>query len=316
MPNIVKLNSDNNKVAPLATIEGCRYRQRYVSEHFQTKYHKACKMAINVPAVTKGSIEFHFSKADEKIASHLTKLLFEIYVDAKKLTSSAHSWPARFVGAEAGRSFDWNDAEASTVSSALNLQYVNQPSHLNLLTTIVQSDKQHFHEKITNSIACSIRIDGSVDRFQIDKIYIMLVIITANGEKELTFLGIGEQTNRGAAGLFEAVKKGMIENLGDEMYAAVMKNISSICTDGTNTNTGEKQSLWSHFEDEIRRINSVLPLTKVWCSSHRMELVWKDACRAHSIIEKTLNELSSISSYFHQSGLRTNALKKIANEHE
>lgn len=48
MPNIVKLNSENVRMAPLATNEGCRYRQRYVSEHFQKKYHKACKMALDV----------------------------------------------------------------------------------------------------------------------------------------------------------------------------------------------------------------------------------------------------------------------------
>lgn len=86
LPNIVKINSDNNKIAPLTTIDGCRYRQRYVSEHFQTKYHKACKMTINVPSNTKASIDFHIDKSDEKLASHVTKLLFEIYVDAKKLT--------------------------------------------------------------------------------------------------------------------------------------------------------------------------------------------------------------------------------------
>lgn len=217
MPNIVKLNSDNNKMAPLTTKAGCRFRRTYLVEHFQSKYHKACKTAINVPSNAKGSIGFHISKADEKLVSHVTKLLFDVYVDAKKLTISAFSWPARFVGAEAGRTFDCKDNEAPTVSPSLNLQYVNQPSHLSLLTTIVQSHKNDFYDKITNSIACSIRMDGSVDRTQIDKIYIMLVIITANGEKELTFLGIAEQTERKAVGLFEAVKKGMIENLGDEL---------------------------------------------------------------------------------------------------
>lgn len=59
LPNIVKLNSDNNEMTPLTLSAGCRYRQSYVSTHSQTKYHKVCKMAINVTSDTNGLIEFH-----------------------------------------------------------------------------------------------------------------------------------------------------------------------------------------------------------------------------------------------------------------
>lgn len=106
LPNIVKLHSDNNKVAPIATTEGIRYRYRYVSEHFHSKYHNACKMSLNVPSNTIASIDFHVSKKNAEMVSHVLKILFQLYVDAKKLTCSAHSWPARFVGAEAGQLFD------------------------------------------------------------------------------------------------------------------------------------------------------------------------------------------------------------------
>lgn len=196
LPNIVKINSDNRKVAPISTEDGVRYRHRYVADHFQTKYHQACKRSINIPSNAKGSIEMHISKADEKLVSHVTKLLFAIYVDAKKLTSSAYSWPARFVGAEAGRSFDYRDVNAPTINPAMNLQYVNRMSHAELLSVIVESDKPKLLTKLQKSIAASIRTDGSVDRTQIDKIYIMLKIITAEGEKELIFIGISEQNTR------------------------------------------------------------------------------------------------------------------------
>lgn len=269
MPNIVKLNSDNHKMAPMTTSEGCRYRKRYVSEHFQSKYHKVCRMTVNIPIDTnaKNTIDFHVKKVDEKMFSHVSKILFEIYVDSKKLTSSAHSWPARFVGSEAGRSFNYNDINAPTVDPSLNLQYINKVSHLDFLSMIVESDKSTFQTKLEKSIAASIRVDGSVDRSQIDKIYIMLKIIAADGAKELLFLGISEQTARGAKGLFEAVKQGMIDNIGEEMYVVVMKKISSICTDGTNVNSGEKGGLWAFFEKEIRRVGSTLPLMKIWCSA-------------------------------------------------
>lgn len=315
-PNVVKLNCDNRRPPPMTTMAGSRNRQKYVSDHFQFKYHQACKAAKKASNETvQNPFKLYVDKADEQMISHVTQLLFEVYVDAKKLTSSVYSWPSRFVASESGRSFKYSDEKAPTIDPMLNLQYVNRMSHMELLTNIVNSDKSNFKEKIEKSIALSIRIDGSVDRMQIDKIYIMLKLLTANGQFILIFLGIGEQTTRGASGLFDAVKKALIENLGEELYAVLMVNISSICTDGTNMNIGERRGLWKLFEDEIRRLGSVLPFIKIWCSAHRMELAWGDVCKSHVIIENTLKSVSSISSHFHKSGLRTSALKTVAKEH-
>lgn len=147
-------------------------------------------MDIQTKKAGKGSIDIHVDKWNEKIISHVTKLLFTIYVDAKKLTSSAHSWPARFVAAEAGNLFDCKDVNAPAIDPMMNLQYVNQTSHASLLNAIVESDKPNFRTKLQTSIAASIRVDGSVDRTQIDKIYIMLKFITAEGEMESNFIGI------------------------------------------------------------------------------------------------------------------------------
>lgn len=212
LPNIVKLNSSNRKVAPITTSAGTRNRRDCIEDHFLSRFHKACKMAINVPtnAPTPSSIDIHINKANSKMISHVSKLMFDIYVDAKKLTNSAYSWKSRYVAAEAGRLFQYENPRATTIPPDLNLQYVNPPTHAQLLSTIVNSDKEHFKDKLKTAVASSIRIDGSVDRVQIDKIYIMLKILKADCESELLLLGIGEQTERGSNGLFEAVKSGVI----------------------------------------------------------------------------------------------------------
>lgn len=93
-----------------------------------------------------------------------------------------------------------------------------------------------------------------------------------------------------------------------------MARVSSICTDGTNVNTGEKRSLWKFFEEECSKYRFDLPLNKFWCSAHRMELVWGDLTNKVKEVRKTVEVLSSISSYFHESGLRTDELKQIAHE--
>lgn len=316
LPNIVKLHNDNRKLPPMTTEAGTRSRRTYIEEHFLSKYHKECKMAIQIPtnAPTRSSIDIHINKANSKMISHVSKLMFDVYVDAKKLTNSAYSWPSRYVAAEAGRSFQYENPSAATIPSTLNLQYVNPPTHAQLLSTIVNSDKDRFKEILKTAIACSIRIDGSVDRVQIDKIYIMLKILKLNGVAELLLLGVGEQTERGSKGLFEAVKSGIISNIGEEMYKSVMLHISSICTDGTNGNKGDKRSLWVYFEEEKKKIGSEMPLVKIWYSAHRLELVWGDVCKAHAVINKTLSEVSSMSSHFRLSALRTSALKKVATE--
>lgn len=134
-------------------------------------------------------------------------------------------------------------------------------SHLDLLSTIVKSDDQ-LEEKFNPAIAFSIRIDGSIDRTQIDKMYSMLKIVTQTGEIELYFFGIGHQTGRGAIGLFRASKNGIIDNIGEDMYKNIIRKLSSICTDGTNVNSGEKR-LWKLCEDELREEGSTIPLLKI-----------------------------------------------------
>lgn len=316
-PSIVKINLGKNRIPVIATKEGTRNRRNIVEEHFQSIYHQECKkaklMQINVPSNNANMIESFISKANTQLKSHMSKLFCQVFVDAKRLTISAYSWPARYVAFEAGNSLDFENPNSPTIPSAINLQYVSPASHLDILSTIVKSNTT-FHDKIKNAIACSIRMDGSVDRTQIDKIYIMLKIINANGMMELLFLGIGQQKKRRVAGMMEAVTEGILENMSMDLYTVLMRKISSICTDGTNLNLGEKGGLWKYFEDEQMKLGSVVPLTKIWCSAHRMQLVWGDVSNSNRIINKALSELSSISSYFHESAMRTESLKAIAEE--
>lgn len=147
---------------------------------------------------------------------------------------------------------------------------IRQPKHaFGIVEQYWRSDKENLERKLKTALASSLWVDGSVDRVQIDKIYVLLKIINADGEPELIFLGIGEQITSGASGLFDAVKKGIIDNIGESLYETVMLSISSICTDGTNVNSGERGGLWKFIEDEVRRIKSVIPVTKVWCNAHQ-----------------------------------------------
>lgn len=194
------------------------------------------------------------------------------------------------------------------------MHYVTPTSHIELLSHIVASNKSEFTEQIKDSIALSIRVDGSVDRNQIDKIYVLLKIISEGGETFLKFVGEAKQTIPGAKGLLEAVKDAIMQNTSEETYLNIMKKVSSICTDGCAMNTGEKNGLWTLFEKEIRNNQSDVNLIKLWCSAHRMELVFGDLTDSFDQIKKILSVLSSIASYFRYSGIRSSTLKNISEE--
>lgn len=137
-------------------------------------------------------------------------------------------------------------------------------------------------------------------------------LINRNGQSELIFIGISEQKERYAKGLMLAVTEALAAAVIDPKL--ILKKVSSICTDGTNVNTGETNSLWTLIDKEIQSAGSTIPLLKIWCAAHRAELAWKSTARTVPEIYSTLSILSSVSTYFHYSALRSTELKKIASE--
>lgn len=168
-PDIVRLYCDNSRMPPIAEKGGIRFKKQYVMLHFESEYHKKCKEAEQLAekniqdSQVVGQMDKHISEANKERANYVGKLLLQVYTDAKKLTLSAYSWPSRFVASEAGQNFDFNSFQAGTIPKNLNVQYVNPAGHLDFLTVIVKSDSD-LEKKIETTLACSLHIDGSVDR--------------------------------------------------------------------------------------------------------------------------------------------------------
>lgn len=159
--------------------------------------------------------------------------------------------------------------------------------------------------------AVSLRIDGSVDATQTDKIYVMAKVITLAGAPKLCFIGVGEQKERGALGLKNTVMDVIQSNTG-EAPRRFLEKTSSLCTDGTNVNSGERKGLWTLLDKEMSSLGLRKFFLKLWCAAHRAELVLKNAGQGMNEICMLLSVLSSIASYFNQSGLRTSDLREIA----
>lgn len=286
-----------------------------IDDHINSAYHKECIKANRIAELKDNmdaQMNVAISKANKRMIDYVGKLMIQIFVDAKRLSSSAFNWPSRFIAGEASCAYDSQSQAKSVISKNLSLQYVNPPGHLELMTTIIKSHRHGFVKKVNECVALSLRIDGSVDLTQLDKIYVMGKLINLNGSSELVFLGIGQQTQRQANGLMLAVIEALKVFFDDPR--PIFQKISSVCTDGANVNKGDKNSLWVLLEKEQKATRSKIPLIKIWCAAHRSELAWKNTADQIGEIGKVLSTLSSIASYFHTSAIRIIELKNVAKD--
>jgi hypothetical protein len=334
-PDVVKIHSKKVQVPPIAKPGGTRYRTEVVESHCRQPYHAKCLKAFRLSTLSKVEISTSsamgklVSKANEKLANKIGGLLINAYGDAKKLTLSAYSYPARVVVSKIATSFEFNsssvcgDSSESTHSTGYSdLQYLTPSAHKEFLECIVESDRDRLARKLTTDVmALSIRCDGSVDRTRIDKIYVMAKVVTQSGCQEQYFLGASEPRIRGAKGVLGAVEDACIKTVGKPTANHIFRNASSIVTDGASVNTGEKEGFWTLFEakrneseDNLNQdiSNSSIPLLKIWCGVHRSNLAWKSARTSVVEVEHTFQTLVGLSTFFHSSGLRSRELKDVA----
>lgn len=272
----------NQKIPKIATTIGTGYRADVIENHLLSDYHMACVNVERISVLKKPDkmltpMDVQMSNANLKQTNYIGKLMIQIYNDAKTLTLAAWNWPARFVASESSNVFQYNQLDESVIPKNMSLQYINPNKHLDLMKCIVNADRSSLKSKIVDCLALSLRIDGSVDRSQMDKIYVLGKLITKTGDTELVFLGMDEQEERGAKGLFQISLIAMSKMLSKEfVYDHILPKVSSICTDGVITNRGERGGLWFHLENEIAKTNSKIPLIKIWCVAHRANLTFGD----------------------------------------
>lgn len=173
-PHIVKQHIQKKPPA-IGTEKGTRYYGKILLEHLGTAYHKECAKAYRISTIEEtpsAPMDVAISKATKDQIDRIGKLMIPIYMDGKLLNVSARSWPSRYIASEVSNIYNTQN-QSGIVPENINLQYVNPPGHLNLMTAIVQSHRGELLQKIDKCIALSLRIDGSVDFTHVDKIYVL-----------------------------------------------------------------------------------------------------------------------------------------------
>lgn len=177
-PETVKLHVYNKKIPAIATENGTLYRSDVLEKHISTDYHAACERvemikSLNSTNENLGPMDVSIRKSVASQANHVGKIMIQVFADAKIMTTAAYNWPVRYVANEASNAFEFNDLGRNTIPQNIPLNYVNPKQHLNMLKHIVEADRENIKTLIEECLAISLRVDGSIDRSQKDKIYVM-----------------------------------------------------------------------------------------------------------------------------------------------
>lgn len=201
----VHMYAISRKNAQITKEEGTGNRTDVLEAHLITPYHIAC-MERHTQELAHGAnigtdidddhvlFEKQLTASNSEKADKISRYMMAIYTDAKLLSPSAYSWPARIFSNEYSRNYSIiNPQENQEAMHKINLQYMSPAANSDFLKCIVEVDRNVVAQKLESCLAVSLRVDGSIDRTNIDKIYVLAQTINAAGDKEMLFLGIGEQ---------------------------------------------------------------------------------------------------------------------------
>lgn len=185
--------SYRGKLPGICTEGGIVFRALVFSDHAQSQLHKEAVKAYHVQKLStvdrslKTDMGLHVSKVNETQANRIDGLMIEIYNNAKRGSISAWSWPSTHIAHLMASEFKMIASAAEFVPLDSELKYATPMQHSDLMSYIVKSDLPRLKEKILNSLALSISVDGSVDRFQEDNKHVKCKIVTAYSNEEDIF---------------------------------------------------------------------------------------------------------------------------------
>ena len=194
---------------------------------------------------------------------------------------------------------------------SLDLQYINPSCHRELLQIIVDTHRKTLANTIKESLHLLYTVMALLTGHRL--------IINKDAHEQRLFVGTKEFEETGAAGCLNTLKDSCTETEAG-MDFSILQEVSSIVTDGTNMNSEERGGLWALIkklrQQQVSEKVSLVPLIKIWCAVRHSNLARKSVTDIMTTeLKVVIEELKSISTYFHTSGARTRERKENADEH-
>ena len=138
---------------------------------------------------------------------------------------------------------------------------------MNRATFVMLTEKEKLKDILQNSLAVSLRFDGSVDRNQIDNEHVLAKTVNQKGEENLYFLGFEEPDQRGAEGALKAIQNAVEKSVE---WDSLFPNISSLASDLTNLNSGSRSGIWARLQSDASALGKwkrCTPVQNLVCSA-------------------------------------------------
>lgn len=112
-----------------------KFRENIVNDRFNSVPHNECYKSYTQFLITPvESLQKHL----RDYANHIGKSMIHLYGSAKKLSISAHTFPARVVMGSAAEKFNFNNFNSKCGESKYNLQYITPTSYREILEITVE----------------------------------------------------------------------------------------------------------------------------------------------------------------------------------
>ena len=134
-----------------------------------------------------------------------------------------------------------------------------------MLSCIVLSGKKSLQKKFLEALAISPRCDESVSRTQLDKIYLMVKLVSPTGVAENVFLGAAEPQTNGTKGLHDTiltacartVRLGSDDDLSMQEAKKLFCRASLLVTDGHELIFDSEMTFGRYWKRTVKILNSM-----------------------------------------------------------
>jgi hypothetical protein len=310
--DIARIHYGNSRLPAICTNDGAVFRQTLVKEHECSKWHIACMIRARQEKVSALAAETQLEKTfrfiNSELAMKMSRVMLQVYNDAKRGTLSAWSYPSRYVASLIGERLQLSEPHSNFTPSNTDLQYISPGTHRDLLLTIADVDRKKNSVVPDDILALSLRIDGAVDKQRLDNKHVMAKYIAINGDEKTVYLGFCESHEVGSLGLWHAAQEAA-EKSG-KSWAGIFGKSTSIVTDGEASNTGTHHSLWTFLSEE-RKMGPEpnLPLLKIWCAVHRTQLAYKDMAKSVPEVHHITSDCACVGTFYRSSAVKTKGIK-------
>lgn len=162
--------------------------------------------------------------------------MIDVFNDAKRVTLSANVWPSRQISHQIAKKFMGGDLP----SNEFNFQYLTPENHAEFLDCIVESDLPNVTRRLQESLAVSLRLDGSTDSTQQHNVFAMAQVVDKDATCANLFLGFGTPKDSGGSHYLRCLQDIPTKILSwEELFSLV----SSAVTDVESLNSGHLTGL-------------------------------------------------------------------------